>query len=735
MPAPMTTTRRVAPLACSLQSLGLRRLRKTIDRVKSDVSISLDTLKRQRRCYDKRRRESWTHLGAYRAGPGPRRRRTRRLRAPAAARRGPPLCGVSRRPSHPPAACASRSRAACGDGDPDAADAAAAAIELLHCASLVHDDLPCFDDADLRRGKPSVHVAFGEPLAVLAGDALIVLAFETLARGARPRPAALPRLTRIVGARRSARPHGIVAGQAWECEAAVVADRLSARQDRRPVRRRDAWPAPRRRGRRASLAARSARKLGEAYQVADDLRDVLCDEEELGKPIGQDAARAAAERRRATWHRRRQGACSRRWCAARPRAIPPCPGAEELRALIKASDRAVLPQAARAASRPERRHGERAPPRAGCRHAASWRETLAGTRHRGANRLIAESALPALGGRSPLTRPIARKRARALFDLCAGFVYSQILLACVRLRLFEFLADGPRSVEAVAAHIGAAARIGIAPSATPRRRCGSCSALPRRSLRPRTTRRGDAAAIPASPPWSSITRCSTPTLRDPVALLRGEKSRRSSAGSGPMRQMVARANRAAPATDREAQRLQRADVAVAASGRRGRSRRLSDSPTRLPARRRRRRGRLPRGGRGAARRDCKLMLFDLPPVADRRRQRARDAGPRRAGWRSSAASFLTDPLPAGADLVSLVRVLHDHDDDSALALLRAAHAALPPGGTLLIAEPMAGAPGRRADRRRLFRLLPVAMGQRPARAPQKRLRACCARPDFPDVRA
>ena len=69
------------------------------------------------------------------------------------------------------------------------ADAAAAAIELLHCASLVHDDLPCFDDAPIRRGKPSVHRAFGEPLAVLAGDALIVLAFETLARAAATAPA------------------------------------------------------------------------------------------------------------------------------------------------------------------------------------------------------------------------------------------------------------------------------------------------------------------------------------------------------------------------------------------------------------------------------------------------------------------------------------------------------------------------------------------------------------------
>ena len=74
---------------------------------------------------------------------------------------------------------------ACGQDDPAVANAAAAAIELLHCASLVHDDLPCFDDASTRRGKASVHRAFGERLAVLAGDALIVpnqLDFETWGR-------------------------------------------------------------------------------------------------------------------------------------------------------------------------------------------------------------------------------------------------------------------------------------------------------------------------------------------------------------------------------------------------------------------------------------------------------------------------------------------------------------------------------------------------------------------------
>ena len=78
--------------------------------------------------------------------------------------------------------------AACGDSDPALSEAAASAIELLHCASLVHDDLPCFDDAATRRGRASVHYAYGESLAVLAGDALIVLAFQTLGAAAGKSP-------------------------------------------------------------------------------------------------------------------------------------------------------------------------------------------------------------------------------------------------------------------------------------------------------------------------------------------------------------------------------------------------------------------------------------------------------------------------------------------------------------------------------------------------------------------
>ena len=79
---------------------------------------------------------------------------------------------------------------ACGDDRPELTNAAAAALECIHCASLVHDDLPCFDNAETRRGKPSLHRAYGEPLAVLAGDSLIVMAFQILTRHAYMDPAA-----------------------------------------------------------------------------------------------------------------------------------------------------------------------------------------------------------------------------------------------------------------------------------------------------------------------------------------------------------------------------------------------------------------------------------------------------------------------------------------------------------------------------------------------------------------
>ena len=177
--------------------------------------------------------------------------------------------------------------AACGDDRPALSEAAAAALEMIHCASLVHDDLPCFDDADIRRGKPALHRAYSEPLAVLAGDSLIVMAFETLAAHvATDCERAGPLIATL--AAQTGMPGGICAGQGWESEEAidlaayhraktgalfVAATRMGAIAAGHDDP--DAWD---------ELGMR----IGEAFQVADDLRDALESEESMGKPSGQD---------------------------------------------------------------------------------------------------------------------------------------------------------------------------------------------------------------------------------------------------------------------------------------------------------------------------------------------------------------------------------------------------------------------------------------------------------------
>ena len=231
--------------------------------------------------------------------------------------------------------------AGCGEPHSPLAEATAASIELLHCASLVHDDLPCFDDAELRRNRPSVHRAFDERIALLVGDALIVLAFQNVARAFADAPDRLPGIV-LALARAAGAPGGIVAGQAWECEdatpleeyrrlktgalfvAATVGGALSAGAD----------PAPWR-----VLGDR----LGEAYQVADDIRDALGTEDELGKPAGRDEALG---RPSAVTQFGLAGAVKYfdGLIAGAAASIPPCPGAEFLRELVDLEAQRLLPE-------------------------------------------------------------------------------------------------------------------------------------------------------------------------------------------------------------------------------------------------------------------------------------------------------------------------------------------------------------------------------------------------------
>jgi demethylspheroidene O-methyltransferase len=113
-----------------------------------------------------------------------------------------------------------------------------------------------------------------------------------------------------------------------------------------------------------------------------------------------------------------------------------------------------------------------------------------------------------------------------------------------------------------------------------------------------------------------------------------------------------------------------------------------------------------------------LTLFDLPAVAAIARERLA-ASPVAAQCEAIGGDFTTDALPSGADAVSLVRVLHDHDDDVALVLLRAIRKALPPGGTLLIAEPMAGTRGAEPVGDAYFGFYFLAMGGGRARTPAR----------------
>jgi geranylgeranyl diphosphate synthase type II len=271
----------------------------------------------------------------------------RRLHAALSLGPTPPLLGLAMQHAVFPGGARVRPRLclaaseACGGSDPALADATAVAIELMHCASLVHDDMPCFDDAATRRGRLSVHRAFGEPLALLAGDALIVLAFQTVLRAEARHPARVTQVLRIV-ADSVGTPMGIVAGQAWECETHVDvsayhraktaalfagASMAGAAAAGGPV---EEWQAV-------------GERLGEAYQVADDIGDALAAAEEMGKPVGQDAAhgRPSAVRELGL-----DGAVARlkSLADAAAAAVPPCRGRDELGAMIREGARRLLPK-------------------------------------------------------------------------------------------------------------------------------------------------------------------------------------------------------------------------------------------------------------------------------------------------------------------------------------------------------------------------------------------------------
>lgn len=298
-----------------------------------------------------------------------------------------------------------------------------------------------------------------------------------------------------------------------------------------------------------------------------------------------------------------------------------------------------------------------------------------------------------------LTRPIARRRAKSLFDLVAGFTYSQILAACVETRLLETLAAGPRTSAALTVELDmpvagierlmrGAAALGLVEPIGDAWALGSEGAA-------LLGNRGIVEMI-------AHHHLLYADLADPVALLRrvgggGELSRlwpyAETAGAGDSPAVAAYSALMAASQPLIAEQV--IDAYAFRNHRRlldvggGEGAFVSAVAARVP--------------------NLEIGLFDLPAVIDRARERF-DADGLSARATMFAGNFLIDPLPGGFDIITLVRVLHDHDDEPALELLRRVRAALAPGGKLLIAEPMARTPGGESAGDAYFGFYLLAMG-------------------------
>ena len=311
----------------------------------------------------------------------------------------------------------------------------------------------------------------------------------------------------------------------------------------------------------------------------------------------------------------------------------------------------------------------------------STTESLADKLYGWRNRLLANPGFQRKARKNPLTRYMARRRARALFDLCSGFVYSQILSTCVQLDLFGHLQAGPMSRNAIARAIGLErdATDVLLRSAT------SLKLIENRG----ENRYGlgiHGAALLANPGVCKMIEHHTflyRDLTDPVALLKREQDETMLSMfwdyAGARQQQSGDARGSEPYTD-----LMSASQAMVAE-------QIIDSYPLHTHQRLLDVG----GGDGtflrtvaSAAPDLSLMLFDLPPVANQARERFAASGIPNDVSCYGGSVFDCD-LPKGADIISLVRIVHDHNDDKALEILKRCRDALPNGGTLLLAEPMA----------------------------------------------
>ena len=323
------------------------------------------------------------------------------------------------------------------------------------------------------------------------------------------------------------------------------------------------------------------------------------------------------------------------------------------------------------------------------------------------NRLFADPRFQRWAADFWPTRGIARARAQGLFDLVAGFVYSQTLAACVRLRVFDLLAPGPLTTEELSRALE------LEPPAV-ERLMGAAHAL-------RLVERAGPGRFALGPQGAALLGSAGlmqmidhharlyADLGDSVGLLR--KGEGKLAGYWPYATSAAPGQAQAGEVADYSALMAATQPAVAAD--------LLDA---YPVARHRRLmdvgggegAFLEAAGRAAPR--LALQLFDLPAVTERARIRLGAAGMLER-TKILQGDFLSEPIPTGADLITLVRILHDHDDAGVATLLRSVRAALPPDGVLLIGEPMSGGdrPDRVSDVYFAFYLL--AMGRGRARSP------------------
>ncbi|MGJ7506203.1 methyltransferase [Variovorax sp. GT1P44] len=335
--------------------------------------------------------------------------------------------------------------------------------------------------------------------------------------------------------------------------------------------------------------------------------------------------------------------------------------------------------------------------------ARSWRAAWSDAWHALRDRLLASRDFQRRATAVPFMARIARRRARELFDLVAGFVYSQVLLACVQLRLFEILAEGPQPLSTLSARLGL-------PMASAERLLAAAVSL--RLVEHRGGARYGLGALGATMVGNTAVAAMVEhhaalyaDLRDPVALLRGRAAPAALSRYWPYADAVRPEALAAQGVDAYCALMTASQSLVAEqvldayplSGHRclldvggGEGAFVLSAASRAPA--------------------LQLMLFDLPAVAERARSHCQAAGVAQR-LRIIGGSFLADPLPRGADIATLVRVIHDHDDATALHILRAVRRALPAGGTLLLAEPFACTPGAQAMGDAYFGFYLLAMGR------------------------